>query len=901
MGTRFEDGFPEIWDNIKPVFDGAVATKKAVDVVEIPLTVERNGFVEETFFTGNFNPLREDTGAVAGFYNALTEVTRQKLNDRRIEMLNLACALTEEHTNETLSTHIINSLRTNTVDIPFALLYSNDDESTNRLTLRGSIGLPDGHKLAIQHASLDSDEGLFPLLRSTTSSAPITVPTGIEFDGVEWAGYGEPSKHMAAVKLANAGRSHGYLIVGTNPRRPIDGDHYQFMRDIASRLSATIASTVNMEESRKRQYSLESKLAISEHYIRYMAKHLDIGLEHVDLDGKVIWANEHYYTLVGRNPDYTTLPFGCEVVDEDQPKIHQAWKDILVGAKITTLELRTNRQWIPPSGSSVPATVLLSAFPYTEDGKVKSIMACMTDVSRLKWAESWHALAAQEAQEAKRQQSEFTDAISHEVRNPLSAILQLADGIMSSSEECQSQHSDNSDDRIQTLRDNAEAARTILLCANHQRRIVDDVLNLSKMDFMLMTLTPTAIQLSDLVDDALKMLEAELTSGHINLHVYPDDSLRRLGVSEVLCDPLRINQIVINLVSNAIKLTKREMRRDITLTYGASLSNPRDSFPQDITWAKPKQQQPTDLMLGEEWGSSQQVYLNFTINDSGPGMTEEELSRLFNRFEQASPRTSIKYGGSGLGLFISHGLAEKQSGSIGVSSKVGQGSTFAFYIRARRLETPQTPPMESVFLEFEQSLVEQRLDEQDVVEPSAIEQSLVEQVVAMPTLSESSLLEQNIGKAAALCISMDQAQKKEHVDALYHVLLVEDNIVNAKILRKQLEKARCVVHVANHGVEALDLLQSMDCWRGSNDKAHQLDIVLMDWEMPIMDGLTCCKEIRSLQRSGQVTRHLEIIAVTANVRQEQVDRAFAAGMDQVVAKPFVIKDLLKTIKERLGR
>jgi len=83
MGARFEDAFAEIWENIKPVFNLAESTKRAVDVVEIPLMVERSGYQEETYFTGNFNPLRGDSGKVEGFYNALSEVTRQKLNDRR--------------------------------------------------------------------------------------------------------------------------------------------------------------------------------------------------------------------------------------------------------------------------------------------------------------------------------------------------------------------------------------------------------------------------------------------------------------------------------------------------------------------------------------------------------------------------------------------------------------------------------------------------------------------------------------------------------------------------------------------------------------------------------------------------------------------------------------------------
>jgi CheY-like chemotaxis protein len=119
-------------------------------------------------------------------------------------------------------------------------------------------------------------------------------------------------------------------------------------------------------------------------------------------------------------------------------------------------------------------------------------------------------------------------------------------------------------------------------------------------------------------------------------------------------------------------------------------------------------------------------------------------------------------------------------------------------------------------------------------------------------------------------------------------------------LQKQLTKAGCIVYVANHGLEALETLQRADLWE-SNSAGHKLDVVLMDLEMPVMDGLSACREIRSLEKSGRVTRHVEVIATTANVRKAQVDIALDAGIDAVMAKPFLVSDLLKTIKKRLGR
>lgn len=112
---------------------------------------------------------------------------------------------------------------------------------------------------------------------------------------------------------------------------------------------------------------------------------------------------------------------------------------------------------------------------------------------------------------------------------------------------------------------------------------------------------------------------------------------------------------------------------------------------------------------------------------------------------------------------------------------------------------------------------------------------------------------------------------------LYHILLVEDNLVNQKVLSKQLRKAGCTVHVANHGEEALARLKESRLWNG-NTAGTEVEIVLMDLEMPVMDGLTCARHIRELQKEGTLVRHVPLIAVTANAREEQIEISMAAGM-----------------------
>jgi len=137
-------------------------------------------------------------------------------------------------------------------------------------------------------------------------------------------------------------------------------------------------------------------------------------------------------------------------------------------------------------------------------------------------------------------------------------------------------------------------------------------------------------------------------------------------------------------------------------------------------------------------------------------------------------------------------------------------------------------------------------------------------------------------------------------EACLHVLIVEDNLVNQKVLCKQLTKASCIVSTADNGVWALKHLEKTK-FRSAN--GIPLTIILMDCEMPEMDGLTCCRKIREMERSGDLTKHVFIIAVTANIRGGQIDTAKEAGIDEIVRKPFRIPDLLVQMRgllERLG-
>ena len=133
------------------------------------------------------------------------------------------------------------------------------------------------------------------------------------------------------------------------------------------------------------------------------------------------------------------------------------------------------------------------------------------------------------------------------------------------------------------------------------------------------------------------------------------------------------------------------------------------------------------------------------------------------------------------------------------------------------------------------------------------------------------------------------------------ILLVEDNIVNSKVMKQQLQKQDCEVHVANHGMEAIDMLSTSSAWENMQEEADAVDfdVILIDVEMPIMDGVTCTKRIRQLEKEKKLTHHMHIIAITANARKEQLDRVIQAGCDDVLPKPFRVKECLQKIRQNL--
>jgi len=167
--------------------------------------------------------------------------------------------------------------------------------------------------------------------------------------------------------------------------------------------------------------------------------------------------------------------------------------------------------------------------------------------------------------------------------------------------------------------------------------------------------------------------------------------LKNLNIEWLMMDPSRVKQILINLISNAIKFTRTEATRKVVLAMHASLEAP-PSFSGGVGYTPASRSVADSFLTEKEWGSGEVVYLQFSVQDTGKGVCHEDQARVFHRFSSASPKTHVEYGTAGLGLFVSRQLTELQGGEIGVTSEAGKGSTFAFYIQTRRTSPPETLP-----------------------------------------------------------------------------------------------------------------------------------------------------------------------------------------------------------------
>jgi len=326
----------------------------------------------------------------------------------------------------------------------------------------------------------------------------------------------------------------------------------------------------------------------------------------------------------------------------------------------------------------------------------------------------------------------------------------------------------------------------IRFAGEHLLGIIDDILDISKIEAGMLEIEQTEFALDQVIETLTTLVAPKATAKELRLDIAIDADVppRLRG------DPLRLGQVLINYANNAIKFSEHG-------TIG--------------------------LRVRRLAGGDTHCLLRFEVSDEGIGMTEQEMSRLFQSFQQADPSTTRAYGGTGLGLAICKELAQLMGGEVGVTSTPGAGSTF--WLTAQ-LGIPGAS---------------------DALPP-------------VPAAEPASL------KGAPL----------QHA----HILLVEDNAFNQQIGLEMLEEAGAAVRLAGNGAEALAALSE-----------SRFDCVLMDVQMPVMDGLEATRRIRAEARLAG----LRVLAMTATATSDERERCLTAGMDDFIAKPIQPALLVRTI------
>lgn len=330
-----------------------------------------------------------------------------------------------------------------------------------------------------------------------------------------------------------------------------------------------------------------------------------------------------------------------------------------------------------------------------------------------------------------------------------------------------------------------------------------------------------------------------------------------------------VSRIIVNLLSNAIKFSRSRPTRKITIRCGCSSDPPSEHrFGPNFEWHSTGTRRP-DLIQDPDYGCGDILYLHYAVIESGIGIKPEFVGNVFTKFKQAERRTHTEYGGSGLGLYISQELTEMQGGRIGIGSEFGVGSTFAFYTKVR---LAQDKPARSI--------------------------NCTGQIY---TVTKAKTARRSLGSTGLNGLRPIPSLPP----ASYTALLVEDNLLNQKVLAKQLRKLGSVVRTCNHGGEAVDSILRLHDQPPEfgtptpDDGITKFDCILMDWEMPICDGIRASKRIRAIETERKGQRNV-IIGVTANARAEQIAQAEQAGMDSVMPKPFLVAELLARIGDHIA-
>lgn len=622
-------------------------------------------------------------------------------------------------------------------------------------------------------------------------------------------GRSEPCSGCTVAQAINMGASQEGDLITPDGRTWISRSSP--LKDADGKITGVVHVLIDIS-ARK---SAERALKESERRLADIIEFLPDATFVVDKNGKVISWNRAIEKMTGVEAelilgkgDYEySLPFYGErrpiLIDmakgidpKIDPKFEKKYENLKSDEEDNSL---VGEAYMPLQGKSNAYLLGSASALYDSNGDYWGAIESIRDITDRKHVEEELQRSKEMAESATRAKSEFLANMSHEIRTPMNAVIGLTDLLM-----------DDKDEKLtSTQREFVEMIRT---SGDTLLSIINNILDLTKIEANMAELEYRPIDVKGCIESSMDLVSGSVGENGLKISYKIEENVPRF----IMGDPTRLCQILINLLNNAVKFTEEG---EVTVSVSS-----------------------TNL----EGGGYE---IHFAVKDTGIGIPEDKMSRLFQSFSQIDASTARKYGGTGLGLAISKKLTEMMNGRMWVESAVGVGSTFHFTIQA---------------------------------DPVIGESSDLAKLDCLPVHGQKIKNNAQRDKMVAEQASLDHGESDKEISNLeLNILLAEDNIVNQIVTKKMLNKLGYNVDIASSGIEALKALEQ-----------KRYDLIFMDVQMPEMDGLEAAREIRRRWPEGGPI----IIAVTASALKGDQEMCLAAGMDGYIMKPTKIEAIREALK-----